>query len=298
MYNGELVGYTADLSHLVVEVEGLPQRVRIPLTQDFADTVAELMVGRSQTEGQGGGVMATRLLRDPRVQERAALAADREASRLSPKVIQRRLRSGDSPEAVARAAGTSIAHILRWYQPIKAEQDQLIDIVRGAVQERASLGYSSLPIGDAVIDHLRDSGVDLETLRWTAAKPEGRDKWVVSVHYATPSGTASRVARWTCDPVSMVVEPRDEHARDLGWVDPGPGRGPAKPLSQREALGITPNPNHHLVARDPGEDKLVTSRTSPRGRTSPTVTTKREKYVPFQNYERAKPPSPRRPIGD
>ncbi|WP_336251174.1 septation protein SepH, partial [Stomatohabitans albus] len=182
MYNGELVGYTADLSHLVVAVDGLPQRVRIPLTQAFADTVAELMVGRSQHDGQGGGVMATRLLRDPRVQERAALAADREASRLSPKAIQRRLRAGDSPEAVAKAAGTSVAHILRWYQPIKAEQDQLIDIVRGAVQERASLGYSSVPIGDAVIEHLRDHGVNTETIRWTAAKPDNRDTWVVSVH--------------------------------------------------------------------------------------------------------------------
>ena len=155
MYNGELVGYTADLSHLVIDVEGLPQRVRIPLTQEVADTVAELMVGRTQSKGQGGGVMATRLLRDPRVQERAALAADREASRLSPKAIQARLRAGDTPDAVARAAGTSVTHILRWYQPIKAEQDQLIDIVRGAVQERASLGYSSLPIGDAVTDQLR-----------------------------------------------------------------------------------------------------------------------------------------------
>ena len=298
MYNGELVGYTADLSHLVIDVEGLPQRVRIPLTQEVADTVAELMVGRTQSKGQGGGVMATRLLRDPRVQERAALAADREASRLSPKAIQARLRAGDTPDAVARAAGTSVTHILRWYQPIKAEQDQLIDIVRGAVQERASLGYSSLPIGDAVTDQLRANGVDLDTIRWTAAKPDGRSKWVVSVHYATPSGTASRVARWTCDPVTMEVMPRDEHARDLGWVDPGPGRSGASPLSQREALGITPQPDRSLVATDPGADKVVTSRTSPRGLTSPTRPAARTKYVPFQNYERAKPPSPRRPLGD
>lgn len=292
-HQGELYGHTANLSHVVIRADGIAGDVLLPLNQALIDTLNELYEGQQAGVLSGHTVVPMRGKR-PRLQRQGSQGS---VSKLDPKAIQHRLRRGDSVESIAKAAGTDVDHILRWYPPIKAEQDQVIDIVRGAVQERPAMGYSAKPIGEAVLAFLRDTGVDTDLIEWSAVKPDGRERWVVSMRYRTPSGTSSRIARWTCDPDAMTVMPRDEHARDLGWVSPGPGGEGRRPLTQREALGITPNPAGQIICHEPPAERLLQNRTSPRGNQSPKPTPK-EKYVPYKNYEPARPPSPRRPIGD
>ncbi|HUG86962.1 MAG TPA: septation protein SepH, partial [Euzebya sp.] len=153
---------------------------------------------------------------------------DGSASRLSPSEIQRMLRAGKSPESVAEQAAASLDWVLRWNQPIEAEQRKVITSVLGGRQDREGFGISDDLIGDAVRINLlqRDVETDSDAVQWTAARPEGRPYWTVAVRFS--EGERIRRATWRYDIGTGKVTPRDDLAVDLGWTrpvtHPTPGR--------------------------------------------------------------------------
>ena len=55
---------------------------------------------------------------------------DRVESALPPREIQARLRAGETPEAVAKAAGVPLARVLPYAAPVLAERQRIVDEAR------------------------------------------------------------------------------------------------------------------------------------------------------------------------
>lgn len=139
-------------------------------------------------------------------------------SRLTPREIQARLRAGQAPEKVARAAGVAVDRVTRFYGPVLAERSIVLDAAReqGTVT-RARLGASKAPLGPAVAANLAAKGLPApQQDDWTAyRKPDGT--WVVCLT-VEQRGKARR-AEWTWQPAEKAVTALDAYAAALGHVD-------------------------------------------------------------------------------
>ncbi|CAN5392632.1 hypothetical protein BH23ACT9_BH23ACT9_22910 [soil metagenome] len=263
-----LVGYTADLTHLVLSDAGTGARFRIPVDSELIATVIEVLEVTDDgarlkllTDAMGAAGPATTAPPVPLDAPSAAAAlislgriatgetpkkkVDGSGSRLSPSEIQRMLRAGKSPESLAEQAGVSLDWVLRWNQPIAAEQTKVITSVRGGRQEREGFGLSDDLIGDAVRTNLlaRDVDADDRAVQWTAARPEGRPYWTVTLRYSEDERV--RRATWRYDIGTGKVTPRDDLAVDLGWTrpvtHPTPGRQHlGHQTSEEDAAGPPP----------------------------------------------------------
>ncbi|TYL45874.1 DUF3071 domain-containing protein [Nocardioides sp. BGMRC 2183] len=150
-------------------------------------------------------------------------------SSLRPREIQTRIRAGESPEAVADAAGTTVQAIMPYVAPVVAERQHVAERAQRASLRRGpgESGPSGLRVlGETVAVHLRSVGADPTTVVWDAFRQE-TGRWVLSADFtATPrSGTAKFVfdppgnyaladnddARWLVgDLVESAEAPRDD----------------------------------------------------------------------------------------
>ncbi len=246
----EIVGYTADLTSLVLAHTTTGERFRVPVDSQIVATLAEVLeltedsirldllrdlasgtvtdVAQVVASADGPSPAAALLSLGRIATGQPKERPDGSASRLSPSEIQRMLRAGRSPEAVADHAGVSLDWVLRWYQPIAAEQQKVATSVRGGRQERQGFGMSEDLIGDAVRINLmaRDIDSDEDTVSWSAARPEGRPYWTVTLRFKQEDRIQK--ATWRYDIGTGRVTPRDDLALDLGWTapktHPAPGR--------------------------------------------------------------------------
>ena len=247
----DLVGYTADLTHLVLVDPSTGERFKLPVETELVATLVEVLEtvdddARLAMLRDTVGVALTDVNQPPASVDSPSPAAalvslgrvaagqparrkvDGAGSRLTPSEIQKMLRAGKVPESVAEQAGVSLDWVLRWYQPIAAEQRKVITSVRGGRQEREGFGLSHDLIGDAVRTNLlaRDVDTDDDAVQWSAARPEGRPYWTVTIRFN--EGERVRRATWRYDIGTGRVSARDDLAVDLGWTapitHPAPGR--------------------------------------------------------------------------
>ncbi|HEU0129605.1 MAG TPA: septation protein SepH [Mycobacteriales bacterium] len=138
-------------------------------------------------------------------------------SRLSPREIQARLRAGQAPERVARAAGVPLDRVMRFSGPVLSERAQVIDAAREATLTRARLGASKAPLGASVAANLAAKGATAAAEDWTAfRRPDG--SWTVRVTVAGSRGRPRR-AEWTWQPATKTLTAGDAYAAALGHVD-------------------------------------------------------------------------------
>jgi hypothetical protein len=133
-------------------------------------------------------------------------------SRISPREIQNRVRSGESAEHVAESAGVPLERVLRFVGPVLREREHIADQAR-----RARLAGTSGPaslLGDLVIRAASRRGVDPDDVDWDSARREDQT-WVVTT--AWPDGTT---AMWALDLLRHQATPLDPAARRIsGSVD-------------------------------------------------------------------------------
>ncbi len=141
---------------------------------------------------------------------------------LSPKEIQARLRAGESTEQIAASAGVPVARVERYAGPVLSEREKVINGARAAVLARSRRGVSSLPMGEAVAQHLSQAaGYKPESTRWSARRePSGR--WVVALSYVARAQT--RTAAWRFDPGTREITALDAASTALAHVDPTLGQ--------------------------------------------------------------------------
>lgn len=161
----------------------------------------------------------------------AAEQPKRVESRLTPREIQARLRGGQTPERVARAAGVPVDRVTRFYGPVLSERALVLDAARDGTLTRVRLGASKAPLGAAVTANLAAKGRTAPAAEdWTAyRKPDGT--WVVVLTVPGSKANAKpRRAEWAWQPATKTLSALDPFAAGLGHVDkPIPRRSPAKP---------------------------------------------------------------------
>ncbi|MGY1747417.1 septation protein SepH [Blastococcus sp. SYSU D00695] len=169
---------------------------------------------------------------------------------LPPRVIQARIRAGETPEQVAEAAGVRVERVLRFAHPVLQERERVAEQAREA-RVRLSDGSFAPPLQQFMAERLRLLGTDLDAVRWDAARPSD-GVWHVTA--AWQAGAKSGVTRWVYDVPGRTVTPADagttdfaEGTRLVRVVPDVPAGLPASPLHRSRPVSmvteqVTPEP--------------------------------------------------------
>jgi hypothetical protein len=115
-------------------------------------------------------------------------------SSLRPRDIQARIRAGETPEAVAHSAQTSVDRIMVYAGPVLAEREHVAQRAQRSSVRRGSGEGGARVLGDAVEAHLRSLNVDPETVEWDAWRRED-GRWALRATFSTlrRKGTAELI---------------------------------------------------------------------------------------------------------
>ncbi len=177
-------------------------------------------------------------------------------STLRPRDIQARIRAGESPEAVAHAAGTSVDKIMPFAAPVMAERAHMVQRAQsGSVRRRASES-GARTLGEAVDAHLRSHNVDPGVVEWDAWRRED-GRWTLTGLYDIDGRTGA--ATFSHDPRGNFVTVDDDDARWLVGDASPVAAGAEEPASddlaaaRRRRLGTGSGPEDELAL---GEDAI------------------------------------------
>src|SRR4051812_14999384 len=174
----------------------------------------------------------------------SAPGADRVESALPPREIQARLRAGETPEAVAKAAGVPLARVLPYAAPVLAERQRVVDEARAVPVSPPRGPKATRPLGEAVDAKLAEvAGLKPDTVDWSARRrPDGA--WVVTISYAARGGRRS--AAWLWHPAERELTAEDLAASRLAADETRAKRKPParpaerKPPARRAAATAKP----------------------------------------------------------
>ena len=155
-----------------------------------------------------------------------AVAREATPSTLSPKEIQRRIRSGLSAAELSELSGAPLDQLRRYEAPVLAERAYIADL---AQTTRIGRDTSAPILGDLVADRLASRGVRNADVQWDAWR-DGTNPWHVAASF--PSQGKTVVAVWTFDHSARTLTAEDDEAR---W------------LTETELLDV-PSPRRHLSA--------------------------------------------------
>jgi hypothetical protein len=133
-------------------------------------------------------------------------------STLRPRDIQARIRAGETPEAVAHAAGTSVEKIMPFAAPVMAEREHVAQRAQLASVRRRATESGVRTLGEAVGAHLRSHNVDPSVVEWDAWRRED-GRWTLTGHYDVAGHTGA--ATFSHDPRGNFVTVDDDDARWL-----------------------------------------------------------------------------------
>src|SRR5688572_21364264 len=147
---------------------------------------------------------------------------------LRPRDIQARIRSGESPEAVAAAAQTSVDRIMGFATPVLAERAYVAEqALKASVRRRAGDGPIG-HLGEAVEPRLGTRDGHPVGVEWDAWRRED-GRWTLVAEY--PKGGIVARAQFVYDQAGRYVMADDDDAR---WLvgersgTPAPDQSPAE----------------------------------------------------------------------
>ncbi len=227
-----LVAVTPERSHLVLEDDDGNQ-FRVPIDNRLATA---LRSGQAEPQANPG--------RPATSKPETALE-----SQLTPREIQARIRSGQSADEVAAAAGISLDRIERYAVPVLAEREHVAQTAQTAPARRGS-GGSAPALGELVESRLLEQKVAPDGVRWDAWRSDDT-RWTVHLSYLAAG--AEHVAQWSFDPRGRVLMPADDEARWL--VDEGrPARGEELPSAKQRRLTSVPVPPAPTATVHPADE--------------------------------------------
>lgn len=153
-------------------------------------------------------------------------------SALRPRDIQARIRAGETPEAVAQAAQTTVDQIIAFANPVLAERAHQADRARRASLRRPAGGEGARTLGEAVGQHLHGMNLTEDSVEWDAWRRED-GRWTLTGTFSTPKrkGTAT----FFFDAPGNYVVADDEAAKWLVGeaVEKTRTSGPREPRQRR-----------------------------------------------------------------
>ena len=130
---------------------------------------------------------------------------------LPPRVIQSRIRAGETPEQVAAASGARVERIMRFAHPVLQERARIAEQAQEA-RVRLSEGTPAAALQGFLGERLRLLDAGVEAVTWDAYR--GNDGgWLVTA--AWRAGDASGTTRWSFDLPSRTVTPFDAATLDF-----------------------------------------------------------------------------------
>ena len=130
---------------------------------------------------------------------------------LSPRVIQARIRAGETAEHVAESSGTQVERILRFAYPVLQERQRVAEQSRDA-RVRLSEGTTGTPLQQFMAERLRLVGADVEAVEWDARRTES-GTWEVIASWR--SDQKSGTTLWNYDLPARTVTPVDAATMDF-----------------------------------------------------------------------------------
>lgn len=154
---------------------------------------------------------------------------------LPPRVIQSRIRAGETPEQVAAATGARVERIMRFAHPVLQERERVAEQAREA-RVRLTENTTGTTLRQFMTERLRLIDTPVEAVAWDAYRSD-TGAWVVTGDWR--AGEKSGTARWTFDLPSRTVAPLDAATVDFAEgtrlvrvvpdVPTGPPPAPAQP---------------------------------------------------------------------
>lgn len=133
-------------------------------------------------------------------------------STLRPRDIQARIRAGETPEAVAQAAQTTVERISPFVNPVLAERAHVAERAQRSSVRRRSGEPGARTLGEAVTAQLRAHDVTPEAVAWDAWRRED-GRWTLVATYE--AGDRSGSGHYTYDVPGNYVVIDDDDARWL-----------------------------------------------------------------------------------
>jgi hypothetical protein len=130
---------------------------------------------------------------------------------LPPRVIQARIRAGETPEQVAAASGTRVERIMRFAHPVIQERARVAEQGREA-RVRLSEGSPSGALQQFMNERLRLIDSDIDAVTWDAYRSDD-GTWQITG--AWRAGDKSGRTRWSFDLPSRTVTPSDAATMDF-----------------------------------------------------------------------------------
>lgn len=210
-------------------------------------------------------------------------------SKLSPAEIQVLLRAGRSARSVSKEADAPLWWVRRLGEPIEQERGGVINLMFQSRLVRARRGASAEPIGLAILSNLRTRGVGFPERvlerGFSARRTDGM--WQIRLGYDYRGRRVT--ARWSFDPETRRVEPKNTLAAQLSWVAPSadmesPTVLPARGEGEAEAAS---SPAKRPVRRKPPR-KRSAKRTTARRSTKTSARKKATARKPARKGSRKK----------
>lgn len=177
---------------------------------------------------------------------------------LRPRDIQTRIRSGESPEAVAAAAHTTVDKIMGFAAPVMAERAYIAEQAQKAsVRRRAGHGPIG-QLGDAVAARLSEQSIDPASVTWDAWRRED-GRWAVTAEFGAGQGISR--AMFSYDTAGRYVVAEDEESRWLvGERTPGATAAPESSPDAVEETAPAEEPRDEQLALGDDTIAMVTGR--------------------------------------
>jgi hypothetical protein len=181
---------------------------------------------------------------------------------LRPRDIQARIRAGETPEAVAEAAQTTLEKVMPYAAPVLAEREHVAQRALRASIRRPAAGQPAAPpagsgrtLGDAVSTRLRAMNVDPDTVLWDAWRRED-GRWTLTAAFS--AGGQDGLAQLTFDqPGNFVLLDNDEARWLVGdHIEQAPAPGAAEPEPTGRLLSAVPSEQLALSDDELGSDAI------------------------------------------
>ena len=160
--------------------------------------------------------------------------ADENAA-MSVRDMQRRLRAGETMDAIARDGNISVDKVERFAGPILQERLFIIDQVHSLTPRREGKdsGREALTFLDILTSKLSPRGVDTDSLDWNTWRLDD-GTWTIELHYPNRDGMGA--AQFSYDTHRRTITPLDDNA---AWM-----MGEDAPIRRIEPGLIYADPTH------------------------------------------------------
>jgi hypothetical protein len=176
-------------------------------------------------------------------------------SALRPRDIQTRIRAGESPEAVAAAAQTTVDAIMAFAAPVLAERAHVAQLAQGSSVRRRQgeppTGHRTL--GEAAAAYFSGLDTRADDVEWDAwRRDDGR--WTLVANYG--AGAAQQQAQFSFDQRGRYVTADNDEARMLVGELSRPEPKTASPATGRRLSAVPSDDELPLGDDDLGSDAI------------------------------------------